>query len=152
MGNEYVESFDGRGTAILGCHTWLLAFQHQPAIHNLGAHIRGMPGLRQGILILAPHNVVHRGHGYEARTYKQQISPGSKRFRFLKFHGQRAANVSSAMILMKPEKVGFEPDGELSFKWSVALSLIVRHLLAGARLRRQCHRSTPPSDIKAKGR
>ena len=61
MRNEYVESFDGPGTAILGRHTWLLAFQYQPALHNLGAHIPGMPGLRQEILILPPHNVVHRG-------------------------------------------------------------------------------------------
>lgn len=61
MGNEYVESLDRRGSAILGFNRWLLAFQYQPAVHNLGAHIRGMPGLRQGILILAPHNVSHFG-------------------------------------------------------------------------------------------
>jgi len=60
MGNEYVESFDKHGAAILRCHIWLLAFQYQPAIHHLGTHLRGVPGLWQGIPILAPHNVVHR--------------------------------------------------------------------------------------------
>jgi len=54
--NEYVESFDGHGTAILRCHIWLLAFQYQPAIHHLGTHLRGMPGLWQAIPIFAPHN------------------------------------------------------------------------------------------------
>jgi hypothetical protein len=61
VGNEYVESLDRRGSAILGCNGWLLAFQYQPALRNLGAHIRGMSGLRQGILVLAPHNVSHFG-------------------------------------------------------------------------------------------
>lgn len=46
VGNKYVESFDTRRSAILGCHTGLLAFQYQPAVYNLGAHIRCMPGLR----------------------------------------------------------------------------------------------------------
>src|ERR1700739_5169791 len=41
MGNEYGESSDRQGAAILGCHTWLLAFQYQPAIHHLGTHLRG---------------------------------------------------------------------------------------------------------------
>ena len=59
-GNEYVESFDKHGAAILRCHIWLLAFQYQPAIHHLGTDLRGVPGLWQGIPILAPHNVVHR--------------------------------------------------------------------------------------------
>jgi hypothetical protein len=114
MGNEYVESFRERCTTILGFYTRLLAFQYEPAIHNLRAYIRGVPGLRQGILILAPHNVVHRGQAYDAATYEQRISPDSRRFRFLKFHGPRAANVFSAMMFLKPEKFCFAPGGEQS--------------------------------------
>ena len=60
-GNEYVEILDRRGSAIFRCNGWLLAFQYQPTLHNLGAHIRGMSGLRQRILILAPHDVPHFG-------------------------------------------------------------------------------------------
>ena len=69
MGNEHVESFARRSSSILGCNPWLLAFQYQPALHNLGAHLRGMPGLRQGILILAPHNVSHFGQVTGCRSY-----------------------------------------------------------------------------------
>ena len=84
MGNEYVESFDGRGTAFLGCGTWLLAFQYQPAIHTFGAHIRSMPGLRQAVFILAPHNVVNHEQSCWACSSRPQIVPRLKRLGLLK--------------------------------------------------------------------